>query len=226
MLTGENNPIMTALPPRYEIKRTPWGLTTVAMRGTRKGKIHMRATQYVAPFLTIIPAYPYGTGNFFAMVPVDDTHHLFFNGFFSEKDKVDENWPAVQMSIGNGRCVKENFGPLAGGPEDNFGQDRAAMAAGHYSGFPNNLVEEDMVVQASMGPITDRSKEHLSSSDVALVQARMLLLRALKNQDADKHPLAPNNGDFIHDDAMPIDAVIAPEDDWNALLVRERELMG
>ena len=223
MLEGEANPIMTAAPPRYEIKRTPWGLTTVALRDTKKGKIHMRASQFVAPFITVIPAYPYGNGNFFAMVPVDDTHHLFFNGFFSQTSKVDENWPDIQMAIGNGRHVKENFGPLAGGPEVNFGQDREAMANGHFSGFPNNLVEEDMVVQASMGPITDRSKEHLSSSDVGLVQARMLMLRALKNDAEGNHPLSPNESDYIWDDAMPIDRVITPEVDWNMFLVRERE---
>jgi phenylpropionate dioxygenase-like ring-hydroxylating dioxygenase large terminal subunit len=219
--TGADTVIMTADPPVYDVRRTPWGLTASALRKTRKGMTHLRANQFVAPFITIIPAFPYGTYNFFAIVPIDDTRHLFFNGFFSQKNRVDEHGPTVQQLIGNGRCVKENFAPLAGGPEVNFGQDRTAMANGHYSGFPNNLVEEDMVVQASMGPITDRTKEHLSSSDVALVQARMLMLRALKNEAEGKHPLSPSGGEYYHDDPMPIDAMVASDEDWSELLVRK-----
>ena len=33
------------------------------------------------------------------------------------------------------------------------------MAAGHFTGFGRSLLEEDAVVQSSMGPILDRSKE-------------------------------------------------------------------
>ena len=223
MLTGDANPILTASPPRYEIKRTPWGMTAAALRDTRKGKVHLRASQFIAPFLTIIPAYPYGNGNFFALVPVDDTHHMLFNGFFSQTSKVDETWPDIQMAVGNGRLVKEDFAPLGGGAEENFGQDRAAMAAGHFTGFPNNLLEEDMVVQVSMGAITDRSQENLSSSDVALVQMRMMMLRALKNDAAGLHPLAPMEPGFGWDDPMPIDAVLSPEEDWQAWQQRKRE---
>jgi phenylpropionate dioxygenase-like ring-hydroxylating dioxygenase large terminal subunit len=221
--TGDANPILTASAPRYEVRRTPWGMTAVGMRDNAKGKVHVRASQFVAPFITIIPSYPYGNGNFFAMVPVDDHNHIFFNGFFSLNSKVDENWPPLQMTLGNGRLVKENYAPLLGGTEINFGQDRVAMSNGHFTGFPNNLVEEDMVVQVSMGSITDRSKENLSSSDFGLVQMRMMMLRALKNDAEGKHPLAPNDGDFIWDDAMPIDAVIPPDGDLDALLTRQRE---
>ncbi|MCF8709541.1 Rieske 2Fe-2S domain-containing protein [Rhizorhapis sp. SPR117] len=220
--TDQGSPIMNARPPVYEIRRTPWGLTAAALRATSKGKTHLRASQFVAPFITMIPAYPYGTGSFFAMVPIDDTHHLLFIGYFAENSLVDENWPPIQMGIANGRCVKENFAPLAGGPEVNYGQNRVAMANGHFSGFPNNLVEEDIVVQASMGAITDRTKENLSSSDVALVQTRMLMLRALKNDAEGKKPLAQHERPYNYREVLPVDAMVLPDDDWEQLLTRER----
>ena len=35
------------------------------------------------------------------------------------------------------------------------------MDAGHFTGFGRTLLEEDAAVQTSMGPILDRTKEHL-----------------------------------------------------------------
>ena len=53
------------------------------------------------------------------------------------------------------------------------------MDAGHFTGFGRSLLEEDVVIQTSMGPILDRTKENLSSSDVAVAHARRMLLDAV-----------------------------------------------
>ena len=62
------------------------------------------------------------------------------------------------------------------------------MGAGHATGFGRSLLEEDAVVQTSMGPIVDRSQEHLSGSDVAVAPARRMLLDALAAADAGALP--------------------------------------
>jgi phthalate 4,5-dioxygenase oxygenase subunit len=62
------------------------------------------------------------------------------------------------------------------------------MDAGHFTGFARTLLEEDVVVQTSMGPILDRTRENLSSSDVAVVHARRMLLDALRAVEADALP--------------------------------------
>src|SRR4029453_11976087 len=77
-----------------------------------------------------------------------------------------------------------NFGGVTGGRDGNWGQDREAMGRGHFSGFTGNLLQEDTVTQISMGPIVDRTKEHLSTADVAVIQARRLLLQALDDMEA------------------------------------------
>jgi hypothetical protein len=64
------------------------------------------------------------------------------------------------------------------------------MAAGHFTGFGRSLLEEDVAVQTSMGPIVDRSKENLSSSDTAVAHARRMLLDALHGADAGGLPPA------------------------------------
>jgi hypothetical protein len=59
-----------------------------------------------------------------------------------------------------------------------------------------------------MGPIVDRSREHLSSSDVAVVQARRALLRGLDNVAAGRWPVGEGPaGD--HTDVVPTDVVLS-----------------
>ena len=53
------------------------------------------------------------------------------------------------------------------------------MDAGHWSGFGRSAIAEDTAVQVSMGPVVDRTKENLSSSDVAIAHTRSLILDTL-----------------------------------------------
>ena len=62
------------------------------------------------------------------------------------------------------------------------------MNRGHFSGFDKALLDEDMVVQASMGPIVDRSKEHLRATDVGVVHARRKLLEELAAFELGEQP--------------------------------------
>jgi hypothetical protein len=62
------------------------------------------------------------------------------------------------------------------------------MNAGHFTGFGRNLLEEDVAVQTSMGPILDRTEENLSSGDAAVAHARRMLLDALRAAEAGELP--------------------------------------
>jgi hypothetical protein len=122
----------------------------------------------------------------FVFSPVDDTHHLLFYGYFSDKPTrpPQELGGAVPGLVPDPR----DFAALRGDRSDRWGQDRELMDAGHFTGFGRTLLEEDVVVQTSMGPILDRSQEHLSSSDVAVAHARRILLDALRSAEAGRRP--------------------------------------
>ena len=89
-----------------------------------------------------------------------------------------------------------DYAGLRGDRWNAWGQDRALMDAGHFTGFGRSLLEEDVVIQSSMGPILDRTKENLSSSDVAVAHLRRMLLDAVAAVDAGTLPpgsaLAPD----------------------------------
>ena len=105
---------------------------------------------------------------------------------------------------------------VSGDRSDRWGQDRALMDAGHHSGFSRSVVDEDSVVQVSMGPIVDRSKDNLSGSDGAVAKVRRLLLDALAAYGQGSLPPGSARGPAVRI-PDPYDAVLGPEESWRDL---------
>jgi phthalate 4,5-dioxygenase oxygenase subunit len=63
--------------------------------------------------------------------------------------------------------------------DNNYDQDRELMKVGNYSGI-RGIANQDHAVTESMGPIVDRAKEHLGTSDLPLIQMRRILLDSVK----------------------------------------------
>lgn len=145
----------------------------------------------------------------FIASPIDDAHHNLFYGAFGDDDVHDGvHPPDFVRAIGGDRPYDPfDFGGFSGSREDNYGQDRDAMQRGHFSGFTGNILQEDMVTQASMGAIVDRTQEHLSSADVAVIHARRLLLQALDDMDAGR-PVMGSGASLDHRDALPVDMIL------------------
>jgi hypothetical protein len=76
-------------------------------------------------------------------------------------------------------------------------QDRELMQRGNFSGVAGASIQ-DRAVQESMGPICDRTQEHLGTSDKAVIFYRRLLLRKLKEM-AEGKPLP------AHDPSLSFD---------------------
>jgi nitrite reductase/ring-hydroxylating ferredoxin subunit len=166
-------------PPIYETESSPCGMRAAALRRLPDGSAYVRITEYFLPLITIVPAGrgQSNDGSMFVISPVDDTHHLLFYGYFSESPTR----PPQELGAAAPDYVADpnDFIGLRGGRTDRWGQDRKLMEAGHWSGFGRTLLEEDAAVQVSMGPILDRTSEHLSASDAAVAHARRTLLDAL-----------------------------------------------
>jgi phthalate 4,5-dioxygenase len=202
-------------PPRYEAEVTPYGLRAAALRPLTGGETYARVTEYLMPFICLAPSN--GTrgreGVIFIVSPVDDERHLMFFGLYSERAKQDPVAAAIQPP--DKQPDYHNYAPLPGGREQRWGQDRDLLNAGHFTGFGNNILEEDMVVQASMGPIVDRTREFLSATDIAIVQVRRMMLKALADFEAGGHPTGSALGATPVVMPNPIDTVLAPERRWH-----------
>ena len=77
------------------------------------------------------------------------------------------------------RTIPGTFVPEANRAND-YLMDRGAQKAGEtYSGV-RGIAMQDASLQESMGPITDRTKEHLTATDKGIVAARGRLMRAAR----------------------------------------------
>ncbi len=143
-------------PPQYDSDLTDYGLRAAALRSLDAGKTYARITEYLMPFVCLAPSNQTRgrEGVIFIISPVDDEHHLMFFGLYSDREKQDPVAAAIQPE--DGQCEPFNYAPLPGGRENRWGQDRALMKSGHFTGFGNNILEEDMVVQASTSTVPRR----------------------------------------------------------------------
>ncbi len=206
-------------PPRYQTDTTPYGLRAAALRPTTDGKIYVRVTEHLMPFVTVVTvgrSKP-RDGAVFVVSPVDDTHHLLFFGAYGDTPMPPpEEQPGF---VAPGEIPDTyNYAGLRGDRTNRWGQDRRLLASGHFTGFGRNLLEEDAAVQASMGPIVDRTKENLSSSDAAVAHVRRMLLESLDGAEGGKLPPGSARTDAPIRLPNAVEGLVEDEEHWPALV--------
>ena len=94
-------------------------------------------------------------------------------------------WPSAIRSAGSAcststaRIDASRCSSVATRNANNYHLDRQVQKTETFTGIEGVNVQ-DRAVQESMGPIVDRSREHLGPADKAIIQARRLLLQAVK----------------------------------------------
>jgi phthalate 4,5-dioxygenase len=167
--------------PRLEPQDTDYGFRYAAIRkpiqDPDKYK-YIRVTLFVAPFFGFIPP-PAGWGLTEFFVPIDDEHTAMYHVEWRDDGPVDHERQYERSGAVMGRDIDERYRKRAR-RENNWLQDRAAMNAGlSFSGLRGVQVQ-DHAVQESMGAIYDRSREHLGTSDVAIIRWRRLMLDSVR----------------------------------------------
>ena len=162
--------------PTYEVGEATFGMRAASLRKQDDGNTYARVTNFFFPLVIVAATGFVDRYHVFAFAPVDDTNHLLFFGSYGTSPVSQKDFGAVREDF---EPDPRNFSTVSGDRSNRWGQDRALMDAGHHSGFSRSVVDEDSVVQVSMGPIVDRSKDNLSGSDGAVANARLLLLDVL-----------------------------------------------
>src|SRR5262249_51556199 len=124
----------------------------------------------------------------------------------------------LELRLGNGPLdVDQTTFRSRRNRENNYLQDRKVQRTETFSGIDGVNVQ-DRAVQESMGPIVDRSREHLGPADKAVIQARRLLLQAIKAVEIGGAPLGVEPTYYT---LRPAEAIIARDTDWRTLLAPE-----
>jgi phthalate 4,5-dioxygenase len=165
--------------PKFEVIDAPGGLQIGARRNAEPGHYYWRITQWIMPWHTMVPPYGDNALNAHAFVPIDDEKCFVWTFTYHPMRPLSAH-ELDTMHRGGGihvQCVPGTFRPLVNKDNDYMIDRRAQKAGRTYSGV-SGIAMQDAAVQESMGPIQDRTKENLVSTDNAIIMARHRLRRA------------------------------------------------
>lgn len=166
--------------PFFEVVEAEGGLFIGARRNAEEDKYYWRITPWIMPSFTMVP--PRGDhpvhGHFW--IPIDDENCWAWSfdyhptrALTPEERKAMEDGHGVHVEYTPG-----TYRPLANKDND-YLMDREAQRRGEtYSGV-KGIAMQDASLQESMGPIVDRTKENLVSTDNGIIMARHRLRKAV-----------------------------------------------
>jgi hypothetical protein len=165
--------------PKIVPENSPAGLYIATQRDVGRDRYYWRVTQWLMPCFSFFPPYggnPYG-GH--AFVPIDDEHCWTFSiDYHPVRALTDAEREAAHAGRGiHVRLMEGSFIPVANKRNDYLIDRAAQKAKKSFSGI-RGVGVQDAAIQESMGPIQDRTREHLVSSDNGIVKTRRRLMDA------------------------------------------------
>ena len=221
---------------KFSVRDTDYGTAYSMIRPAEEETYYHRIGHMLFPCYAMVPPMPLGgPPTFIAYVPMDDYHTLEWNVFGRPPSRSGPA-PGPGNPVGGQRTAvrsERNYLPNGTGWfdrynidqtfENDFLIDREAQRTWQsYTGI-SGIRQQDMAMTESMGPIMDRTNEHLGTTDVLIIRTRRRLLacaRAL--QDAGMSPPGIDHPEVYHQKSG---GVILPRsaDWWDATReIRER----
>ena len=203
--------------PRIEVQETAHGFYSGAIRNASfrgNDASYARIHAFMVPWLSLVPP-----GMYAFEVPLND-HQVSYLLVTWDPDRRIDREEYRRRRCSSGAFVEEVPDNLVmrftGTAENGWHQDRIRMRNGESFSGMSEFVSEDFAVTTSMGPILDRSREHLVPSDAAVVSMRRQLLRAAKNLQNGIEPPMMSTEESAQ--IRVSDGIIEPGQRWQDLL--------
>ena len=199
--------------PEISFIDKPWGLQLTALRQMTDKLTHVRVTQAIFPATFVIPLSE--TLTITQMhVPVDDTHTYWYSFFTSFDAPLNKDAMRAQRQQ---FISLPDYLPKAG-RHNNWGFSADEQISTTYLGMGEEDINvHDQWAVESMGPLADRTREHLGTTDKVIMANRRMLSKAIDTVASGG--AAPCIADAAQAASMTgpdtVDG-IAPADDWQA----------
>ncbi|MGY3462370.1 phenylpropionate dioxygenase-like ring-hydroxylating dioxygenase large terminal subunit [Bradyrhizobium sp. LM3.4] len=153
--------------PIINVEHTEYGLRLIALREIDEERTHVRVTNQLFPHGFVIPMSTEMTITQWH-VPVDDENCYWYAIFTSYANQVDKQKMRDQRlelyELPDYKSRKNS--------NNDYGFDPHEQQTATYTGMGTDINVHDQWAVESMGAIQDRTKEHLGTSDKAIVQYR------------------------------------------------------
>jgi len=178
--------------PQFTIVDHDVGFVLGGSRKADDRELYWRITQFMLPSHSITPSAMPGEIYYgYTWVPVDDEScWIYVYGWHPERAITSEERAKFEKG-GFGQFAELGPGYV---PVRNRGNDylidRDDQKHRSFTGV-RGIAEQDTLAQESQGLIADRTREHLTATDVGVVHFRRLMLREAKALAAGSEPAAP-----------------------------------
>ena len=172
------------VPTYYEVMPADFGFIVGTGRDPGTGIIMWNVNVMLMPFHKIISSVPHAAH---VWAPVDDENTMLYSVDFHPHRPLTEE-EHTRSKEGRGIHTENVPGTdhAVRNKTNDYLIDRALQATGQSFTGMKGLGTQDCAIQESMGPISDRSAEHLLASDAAIVKIRRLLLQTLRDLETGK----------------------------------------
>lgn len=165
--------------PEIEVDETIYGLRIYALRDIDEGRRHIRVTNLAFPQAIVIPMSDDMVINQWH-VPIDDRRCWWYAIFSAYGERVDkETMRRQRLELYSLPDYKPRLNR-----DNNYGFDAEEQRTQTYTGMGSDINVHDQWAVESLGPIADRTNEHLGASDKAITAYRRQLLQAIDAVDA------------------------------------------
>jgi hypothetical protein len=179
---------------KFVVKPTDGGILIGAYRPAEDDSYYWRITNWLMPFHTMTPRNPDAVVRGRMWVPRDDETTWMFLVIWhpehppSEPDLREVRW--CQNLMSGSWLPKYN-------KSNDYMVDRQEQRTNSFSGIPRGSGRaQDAAMVESMGPIYNRTKEHLGTTDMACIAMRQRLLKAARELQDGIEPYAAHHGDL------------------------------
>jgi phenylpropionate dioxygenase-like ring-hydroxylating dioxygenase large terminal subunit len=195
-----------------DVQDTNYGFRLIATRPTPAGNKIVRINCQALPNISFI-ASQRDNAAVLILVPADDDN-CFRMSFSARPDR-----PFSSSERESIRAISTYMDPAQPNlrmvrAENDYLIDRKAQKTTALSGiWPP--AEQDYAITESMGPIYDRTKEHLYGGDAAIIRLRQMLIQSVKNLQEGIEPSSLDPTIPFHK-IRSEEIIIGPDDDpWN-----------
>jgi phenylpropionate dioxygenase-like ring-hydroxylating dioxygenase large terminal subunit len=216
--------------PKIDVETTDYGYCYISTRRVGEDARYVRVYHFVMPnqqmrgSITALEGgkheVPKLDGHIW--VPIDDEHTHVYNWAMGFDESVPltaeymEGWETWN-GRGSADMIPGTF-HLKRSITNDYLIDRELQRTRTSTGI-KGVNTQDFAVQEGMGPIVDRTKEHLGSSDAAIATTRRLLLLGTRDVESGKLPRGADPQS--HREIRPYDDVILGAASWREAFASE-----
>ena len=178
--------------PRFSFVDHAAGFAAGAARDADGDDLYWRISQYLVPNHSLAPnALPGENYQGQTWVPISDTECWIYT-YAWNPDRPLGDAERAKLAAGHGVLgqVGQDYLPLSNRGND-YRIDRQEQKHLTFTGI-KGVSEQDAMVQDSQGLIADRTREHLTPTDAAVVRFRRVVLGGANDLAAGKRPLVAN----------------------------------